>query len=36
VAYGGRRFTVVEMERNRIARVKVEKLPEERTAGAPR
>jgi putative hemolysin len=34
--YGGRRFTVVEMERNRIARVKVEKLPEERAANAPR
>ena len=36
VEYGGRRFTVVEMERNRIARVKVEKLPDEREAGAPR
>jgi putative hemolysin len=36
VEYGGRRFTVVEMERNRIARVKVEKLPEEREAAAPR
>jgi putative hemolysin len=37
VEYGGRRFTVVEMERNRIARVKIEKLPEEeRAAGAPR
>jgi CBS domain containing-hemolysin-like protein len=36
VEYGGRRFTVVEMERNRIARVKIEKLPEERAANAPR
>jgi putative hemolysin len=34
--YGGRRFTVVEMERNRIARVKIEKLPEERAMNAPR
>jgi putative hemolysin len=36
VEYGGRRFTVVEMERNRIARVKVEKLPEEHAVPAPR
>jgi CBS domain containing-hemolysin-like protein len=36
VEYGGRRFTVVEMERNRIARVKIEKLPDERAANAPR
>jgi putative hemolysin len=36
VEYGGRRFTVVEMERNRIARVKIEKLPEEHAANAPR
>jgi putative hemolysin len=36
VEYGGRRFTVVEMERNRIARVKIEKLPEERAAATPR
>ena len=28
VEYDGRRFTVVEMDRNRIARVKTEKLPE--------
>jgi CBS domain containing-hemolysin-like protein len=28
VEYQGRRFTVLEMERNRIARVKIEKLPE--------
>jgi len=27
VEYGGRRFTVLEMERNRIARVRIEKLP---------
>jgi len=27
VEFGGRRFTVVEMERNRIARVRIEKLP---------
>ena len=27
VEYGGRRFTVTEMERNRIARVKIEKPP---------
>ena len=36
VEYGGRRFTVVEMERNRIARVKIEKLPDEQAANAPR
>ncbi len=30
VVYGGRRFTVLEMERNRIARVRIEKLPEQR------
>jgi CBS domain containing-hemolysin-like protein len=28
VDYGGRRFTVLEMDRNRIARVRIEKLPE--------
>ena len=28
VDYGGRRYTVVEMERNRIARVRIEKAPE--------
>jgi putative hemolysin len=27
VEYGGRRFSVLEMERNRIARVRIEKLP---------
>ncbi len=27
VEFGGRRFTVLEMERNRIARVRIEKLP---------
>jgi len=26
VEFGGRRYTVLEMERNRIARVRVEKL----------
>jgi putative hemolysin len=34
VVYEGRRFTVLEMERNRIARVRVEKLPEQ-PADAP-
>jgi CBS domain containing-hemolysin-like protein len=28
VEYQGRRYAVLEMERNRIARVKVEKMPE--------
>jgi CBS domain containing-hemolysin-like protein len=28
VEYEGRRYTVLEMDRNRIARVKIEKLPE--------
>jgi CBS domain containing-hemolysin-like protein len=28
VEYAGRRYTVVEMDRNRIARVRIEKLPE--------
>ena len=28
VEYQARRYTVLEMERNRIARVKIEKLPE--------
>jgi putative hemolysin len=28
VEHGGRRFTVLEMDRNRIARVRIEKLPE--------
>jgi putative hemolysin len=36
VEYGERRFTVTEMERNRIARVKVEKLSEDGAAPAPR
>ena len=27
VEFGGRRFTVLEMDRNRIARVRVEKIP---------
>jgi CBS domain containing-hemolysin-like protein len=30
VEYGGRRFTVLEMDRNRIARVRIEKLPDEK------
>jgi magnesium and cobalt exporter, CNNM family len=34
VEYEGRRFTVQEMERNRIARVRIEKLPEQ-PAGSP-
>ena len=29
VDYNGRRYTVLEMERNRIARVRIEKLPEQ-------
>ncbi len=29
VAYRGRKFTVIEMERNRIARVRIEKIPEQ-------
>jgi CBS domain containing-hemolysin-like protein len=32
VEYGGRRFTVEEMERNRITRVRVEKMRAEKTA----
>jgi CBS domain containing-hemolysin-like protein len=35
VEHDGRRYTVVEMERNRIARVKIEKLPGQ-PAAAPR
>ena len=31
VEYGGRRYTVMEMDRNRIARVRLEKLPEPST-----
>lgn len=36
--YEGRRYTVLEMERNRVARVRIERLPEPRTedpAGTP-
>jgi CBS domain containing-hemolysin-like protein len=29
VEYQGRRYTVVSMDRNRIARVRIEKLPEQ-------
>jgi len=36
VEYGGRRYTVLEMERNRIARVRIEKLPDETDAKPPR
>jgi putative hemolysin len=32
VDYKGRRYTVLEMERNRIARVRIEKLPEQPSA----
>jgi CBS domain containing-hemolysin-like protein len=32
VAYDGRRYTVLEMDRNRIARVRIEKLSEEQAA----
>ena len=35
VVYGGRRYTVMQMERNRIARVRIEKVPE-LPAPAPR
>lgn len=34
VEYDGRRYSVLEMERNRIARVRVQKLPEEPLAAA--
>jgi len=34
VAYDGRVYTVVEMERNRIARVRIEKLPEQAAPAA--
>jgi CBS domain containing-hemolysin-like protein len=33
--YQGRRFTVLEMERNRIARVRIEKLPEPQRPATP-
>jgi putative hemolysin len=29
IEFGGRRYTVIEMERNRIAKVRIEKLPEQ-------
>ncbi len=35
IEYEGRRFTVLEMERNRIARVRIEKLPETPAAPVP-
>ena len=35
VEYGGRRYTVLEMEKNRIARVRIEKLPDETDAKPP-
>ena len=35
VDYGGRRFTILEMDRNRIARVRIEKLPEQAVATSP-
>jgi CBS domain containing-hemolysin-like protein len=34
VEYGGRKFTVIEMDRNRIGRVRVEKVPEPQPAPA--
>ena len=34
VEYEGRRYTVLEMDRNRIARVKIEKLPRAARPGA--
>ena len=33
VEYEGRRYTVLAMDRNRIARVKIEKLPDQQVAG---
>jgi CBS domain containing-hemolysin-like protein len=33
VEYQGRRFTVLAMDRNRIARVRIEKLPPRPVAG---
>lgn len=35
VEFAGRRFTVLEMDRNRIARVRIEKLPPAGGAGSP-
>jgi CBS domain containing-hemolysin-like protein len=35
VEYEGRRYTVLEMERNRVARVRIEKLPEAPQPAAP-
>jgi CBS domain containing-hemolysin-like protein len=35
VEYGGRRYTVLEMERNRIARVRVERIAPPPTATPP-
>jgi CBS domain containing-hemolysin-like protein len=35
VEYGGRRYTVLEMDRNRIARVRVEKLPDAKPPVTP-
>jgi CBS domain containing-hemolysin-like protein len=35
VVYQGRQFTVLEMERNRIARVRIERLPEPQRPAAP-
>jgi len=35
VEYQGRRFTVLEMERNRIARVRIERLPESHRPATP-
>jgi putative hemolysin len=35
VEYHGRRFTVLEMDRNRIARVRIEKLPAAKDGGLP-
>jgi CBS domain containing-hemolysin-like protein len=35
VEYGGRKFTITNMERNRIARVRIEKLPAQVAAPVP-
>ena len=35
VVYEGRRFTVLEMDRNRIARVRIERLTEPQRPAAP-
>jgi putative hemolysin len=34
IVFEGRRYTVLEMERNRVLRVRIEKLPDEAAAGA--